>query len=100
MIMSKRIKLSELNCEFLASLGMTRAHMHTDEKDCMRCLYDDHQTEAAKAELNAKYGDVDLVITPEAEWYDRIVIDNEKWREDYEAYCKEKAAFCAKYGCD
>lgn len=95
-----RKKLSELTYEFLVSVGLPAAAMHVDETDCMRCIHNEFDTEKAKKELLERYGDVDLVITPEAEWYDRIVIDNEKWREDYEAYCNEKAAWCAKYGCD
>lgn len=95
-----RIKLSELSYDLLLSLGLPRAHMHTDNSDCLRELRNSEQTERAKQELSDKYGDVDLVITPDAVWYDRIQIDNEKWRADHEAYCKEKAAWCAKYGCE
>ena len=95
-----RIKLSELSYEFLMSIGLPKAHMHTDDSDCVREMYNSYHTEDAKKKLAEKYGDVDLIITPEAEWYGRIVIDNEKWRQDHYAYCKEKAAWCAKYGCD
>lgn len=88
------MKLSELTYKYLQSIGLPRAHMHTDASDALRELYNAYQTEKAKEELSAKYGDVDLIITPDAVWYERIVIDNEKWREDHEAFCKEKAAWC------
>jgi hypothetical protein len=93
-----KIKLSELTYEFLASIGLRDAHMHTDCEDGLRCIPNTFHTERAKEELSAKYGDVDLVITPSAVWYERIVIDDEKWRADHEAFCKEKAAWCKKYG--
>lgn len=93
-----RLKLSELTYDILKSAGLTEASMHVDATDVMRCVYNSDQTEAAKRELTERYGDVDLIITPDADWYDRIRIDDQKWREDYEAYCKEKAAWCAKYG--
>lgn len=94
------MKLSELTYEYLQSIGLSRAHIHTDCSDALRLFNNQYQFESAKQDLFGRYGDVDLIITPDAEWYNRIQIDNEKWREDHEAFCTEKAAWCAKYGAD
>ena len=96
--METRMKLSELTYEFLESIGLTKASMHTDRSDELRCLYNAYQTEAAKKELSEKYGDVNLIINPSAVWSRQIVIDDAKWQADFDAYCKAKAEWCAKHG--
>jgi len=95
-----KINLHELNYELLVSLGLPKASIHTDETDALRQLYNDFQTEKAKKELAEKYGDVELIIDPNEDWFNVIRIDNEKWRNDHDAFCKEKADWCARYGCD
>jgi len=94
------MKLSELTYEYLLSIGLTQAYMHTDCSDALRSMYNEYHFEKAKQELMASYGDVNLIITPEAEWYDRIKIDDARWQADYEAFCEEKAEWCRKYGAD
>ena len=98
--METRIKLSELTYEFLQSVGLSEANMHTDRSDALRHIGGVHSLETAKNQLMEKYGDVDLVITPEAEWYDQIVIDDAKWQEDHDKYCRDKDEWFRKYGCD
>lgn len=96
--METRMKLSELTYEFLESIGLTKAHMHTDRSDALRCLYNAYQTEDAKKELAEKYGDVNLIINPSAVWSRQIVIDDAKWQADFDAYCKAKGEWCRKHG--
>ena len=94
------MKLSELTYEYLQSIGLPNAHMHTDRTDALRSMHNEYHFNQAKQDLMAGYGDVDLIINPEGAWYEKIVIDDAKWRADHEAFCKEKAEFCRKYGCD
>lgn len=94
------MKLSEVTYEYLESVGLGNTYIHTDCSDVMRCIPNAFHWEHAKKEIAEKYGDVELIITPGAVWHSQIVIDDDKWRKDNRAYCAEKAAWCAKYGCD
>jgi len=94
------MKLSELTYEYLQSIGLGRVHMHTDCSDALRVINCQLAFDDAKKQLFEKYGDVNIIIDPKADWFDRIKIDDDKWQSDYEEYCQEKAAWCNKYGCD
>jgi hypothetical protein len=94
------MKLSELTYDYLCSLGLSRAHLHTDATDGLMLFDRPEQFERAKQALFEKYGDVTIEINPEADWYDRIKIVDEKWQADFDKFCREKAAWCSKYGCD
>ncbi len=94
------MKLSELNYSNLCALGLSRAHIPTDCSDSLRLFESQDQFEKAKQDLFDKYGDVDLIITPDAVWYDRIRIDDAQWQRDHAIYCANKAVWCAKHGCD
>lgn len=94
------MKLSELTYEYLQSIGLQNAHMPTDCSDGLRLMPDECHFNDAKRELMANYGNVDLIINPEGAWYEKIVIDDAKWQADHEAFLKEKAEFCGKYGAE
>lgn len=94
------MKLSELTYAHLQSIGLSRAHIHTDCSDGLRLFESQSQFDKAKEDLLAAYGDVNLIIDPAADWFDRIKIDDAKWQADYDEYCREKAAWCSKYGAD
>lgn len=94
------MKLSELTYEYLESVGLSRVSMHTDSTDILTTISSQRELERAKAELADWYGDVELSIDPEADWFDRILIEDSRWEADHEQFCKEKAAWCSKYGCD
>ena len=94
------MKLSELTYEYLQSVGMSTAHMHYDCGDALRQVNSAESLDRVKQELSAIYGDVNLIINPKADWFDRIKIDDEKWQADHESFCEKKAAWCNKYGCD
>lgn len=88
------MKLSELTYDYLLSVGLPKASMHTDASDGLRGMYNEYQFEQAKKELMAGYGDVELIITPGAAWFDQIKIDNAKWQADHEDYCRRKGEWC------
>ena len=94
------MKLSELTYEYLQSIGLGRVHMHTDCSDELRVINCQLAFDDAKKQLFEKYGDVNIIITPDADWFDRIKIDDAKWQSDYEEYCRNKAEWCNQYGCD
>ena len=94
------MKLSQLTYSYLCSIGLPGAHMHTDSSDALRSLHNEYQFEKAKEDLMAGYGDVNLIIAPDAAWFDQIKIDDAKWQADHEEFCRRKAEFCQKYGCD
>ena len=95
-----KTKLSELTYEILCREGLSGASMHVDCTDGLLEFRDALQFERAKALLLAAYGDVDLVISIDADWFDQISIDDDKWRADHEAFCREKAAWLKEFGCD
>lgn len=92
------MKLSELTYEALQSAGLSLAHMHTDSSDAMTVIANQDGLDRARLELASRYGDVEISINPDADWFDRIKIVDQKWREDHEKYCRDKAAWCTKYG--
>lgn len=94
------MKLSELTYGALQSAGLSIAHMHTDNSDAMTRITSREGLDLAKQELASRYGDVEIVIDPSADWFDRIKIVDDKWKADHERFCKDKAAWCAMYGCD
>lgn len=94
------MKLSELTYEALQSAGLSLAHMHTDESDAMTVIASQDGLDLARQELTSRYGDVEITINPDADWFDRIKISDPKWKEDHEKYCRDKAAWCAKYCSD
>lgn len=94
------MKLSELTYEYLQSIGLPNAHMHTDRTDALRSMHNEYHFNQAKQDLMAGYGDVNIIITPGAEWFNKIRIDDAKWQADHEEFLKEKAEFCRKYGAE
>jgi hypothetical protein len=93
------MKLSELTYSYLCSIGLTKAHIPTDCSDALRYFWSQTQFDKAKQDLFDNYGDVELIISPEAEaWFDKIKIDDAKWQRDYDKYCADKAAWYAKSG--
>ena len=95
-----KTKLSELTYAYLQSVGLSRAHIHTDCSDGLQQFSTKDSFDLAKASLMAAYGDVNLIIDPAADWFDQISIDDEKWRADHEAFCREKAAWLKGFCCD
>lgn len=94
------MKLSELTYEFLESVGLSKVSMHSDRSDALSSVSSAVVLDRVKRDLAGRYGDVTLVITPEEAWYNQIRIEDAKWQADHDEYCADKAAFCAKYGCD
>ena len=94
------MKLSELTYDYLCSIGLSTAHMHTTREDMLRCINSQWAFDQAKKELMDHYGDVNLIIQPDADWYKQIRIDDEKWQKDHDDFNRRKQEWCNKYGCD
>lgn len=94
------MKLSELTYEALQSVGLSLTHMHTDKSDAMTVIADQADLDRARQELASHYGDVEIIINPDADWFDRIKISDPKWEEDHKKFVRDKAAWCTKYGSD
>lgn len=98
--MKTKMKLSELTYEFLESVGLTRVSMPTDCSDALLSVSNEATLEMAKSELSGRYGDVDIIVNTDAEWFDQIKIDDAKWQADFDRFCKRKAAWCSKNGAE
>ena len=96
----EEMKLSELTYEYLQSIGLQNAHMHTDCSDGLRSMHNEYHFNDAKSVLMANYGDVNLIINPDAAWFDQIKIDDAKWKADHEAFCRQKGEWCKKFGAE
>lgn len=90
------MKLSELTYDYLKSVGLSKASIHTDNSDAMRSIPNEYQLELAKQELTERYGDVEIVINPDAAWFDQIKIDDAKWQADYADFCRRKGEWCRR----
>ena len=95
---SIRVKLSELTYDMLQELGLPNVSMPCAATDALRSIGSEMSLERAKKELGEKYGDVDLIINPNAEWFDVIKIDNPKFNEDLNRFENDKGDWCRKYG--
>ena len=98
--METKMKLSELTYEFLESVGLTRVSMPTDCSDALLSVSNEATLEKAKSELSGRYGDVDIIVNTDAEWFDKIKIDDAKWQADFDRFCNRKAAWCSKNGAE
>lgn len=93
------IRLSEMDFESITALlkrdGFT---MHYDASDCERWIHSQGQLDEVISQLIETWGDMEIEIDTDANWPIRIL--DRKWNEVHDAYIDDKAAFCAKYGCD
>lgn len=95
------MKFSELNYDKVCSMLNKKSFcMHSDESDCMRDVRHENDFEDVRKKITDKYGDVEISVNPGTDWWDEVKIEDEKWNEDYDAFCKDKQAWCDKYGCD
>lgn len=90
------MKLSELTYDYLVSVGLPKTYMHTDCSDALRQMANESQLEKAKSDLIAAYGDVEISVHPDADWFSQIKIEDEKWQADNEDYCNKKAEWCRR----
>jgi hypothetical protein len=92
-------KLSELTFDEIMSILGEKDHfnMHYDESDAMRHIGNEASFEQAKKQLMDKFGDVMMSINPEAEWFDKVKIEDEDWKRAEAEYDRAKDEFLA--GC-
>ena len=74
------------------------ASMHTDCSDALYLMASESQLEDAKSDLIAAYGDVEISVHPEADWFDQIKIEDEKWQADHDEYVRVKQEWCRENG--
>lgn len=89
------MKLSELKLEDV--LGK---HMHENEQDYMVYVGSQEGLDRIKAKLTAKFGDVDIVINPDEDWFNVVKITSQNWIDAFMEFGRIKQAWCDKYGCD
>lgn len=94
------MKLSELTYDYLQKVNLGRCYMPTDQSDALRLVASEAGLEDVKQKLIEKWGDMEVEVKPDANWFDRVTIKNEAFNAAQEEYCRRKAAWCAKYGCD
>ena len=95
------MKISQTSFKEICSvLGRNEFNIHTEAEDHLRTVKNEEGFEQARKELMDGFGDVEISLHPDAHWFDRVQIEDEKWKTAYEAFCEAKAAWCAKYGCD
>lgn len=96
-----RKKISELTYEEVTKELGEKFCMHHDESDMLRSIGNGSAYEGAKEELMKKFGDVEVVVDSKAGfWGDKFRVVDEKFIEAQDKFNKEKARWCAKYGCD
>lgn len=98
--METRMKLSELTYEWLQAIGIETPHLRVEAEDKLRRIFCAEDLEGAKAELADKYGDIYIIVNPDEAWFAQIKNDDAKFKADFDKFCKEKAAWCARYGCN
>lgn len=94
------MKLSELTYDLLKVIGLEDSCMPDDYQDSLRRINSEATLDDIKDKLTSRYGDVNIIVDTTAIWSRQIEIDDAKWKEEFDKYCEEKAAWCARYGSD
>lgn len=95
------MRISELNYDTIARmLGECRFNMPEDESDALREISSEKDFSKAKKKLMDHFGDVEISIHPDAPWYDKVKIEDEKYKAAFDEYCNKKSKWCEEYGCD
>lgn len=98
-----KMKISEMKFEsVLKVLGQTdHFGMSYKPNDEAVILYSQSGLDHVKKWVMARYGDVEVELHPEADfWANKVVIKDEKFQKDLDKFNKEKSEWCKKYGCD
>ena len=76
-------------------------YMHYDHTDVLRRIAHENGWNRTKKELMDKWGDVEVIIDKDAEyWSDQVRIIDTEFIAAQKRYGDDKAAWCAKHGCD
>lgn len=94
-------KISKLTYEEVKKELGEEFYMPYDESDVVRRIAHVNGWDRTKKELMDKWGDVEVVVNRDAEFRsDQIKIIDAEFVAAQKKYEEEKAAFCAKWGCD
>jgi hypothetical protein len=95
------MKISELTYDDVVKiLGTDEFHIHTDEEDGQLEIRNTVLWNSARTRLMNKFGDVEISLHPDGEWFDKIRIEDDGWKDAHKKFQDEKQAWCDKYGCD
>lgn len=94
-------KISKLTYEEVKKELGNEFYMPYDESDVVRRIAHENGWDRTKKELMDRWGDVEVIVDKDAEfWGDQVKIIDAEFMAAQRRYEEDKAAWCAKYGCD
>lgn len=94
-------KISKLTYEEVKKELGNEFYMPYDESDVVRRIAHENGWDRTKKELMDSWGDVEVIVDKDAEfWSDQVKIIDAEFMAAQRRYEEDKAAWCAKYGCD
>lgn len=94
-------KISKLTYEEVKKELGNEFYMPYDESDVVRRIAHENGWNLTKKELMDRWGDVEVIIDKDAKyWSDQVKIIDAEFMAAQRRYEEDKAAWCAKYGCD
>lgn len=94
-------KISKLTYEEVKKELGNEFYMPYDESDVVRRIAHENGWDRTKKELMDRWGDVEVIVDKDAKfWSDQVKIIDAEFMAAQRRYEDDKAAWCAKYGCD
>lgn len=94
-------KISKLTYEEVKKELGNEFYMPYDQSDVVRRIAHENGWNLTKKELMDRWGDVEVIIDKDAKyWSDQVKIIDAEFMAAQRRYEEDKAAWCAKYGCD
>lgn len=94
-------KISKLTYEEVKKELGNEFYMPYDQSDVVRRIAHENGWNLTKKELMDRWGDVEVIIDKDAKyWSDQVKIIDAEFMAAQRRYEDDKAAWCAKYGCD
>lgn len=94
-------KISKITYEEVKKELGNEFYMPYDQSDVVRRIAHENGWNLTKKELMDRWGDVEVIIDKDAKyWSDQVKIIDAEFMAAQRRYEDDKAAWCAKYGCD
>lgn len=94
-------KISKLTYEEVKKELGNEFYMPYDQSDVVRRIAHENGWNLTKKELMDRWGDVEVIIDKDAKyWSDQVKIIDAEFMAAQRRYEDDKAAWCARYGCD
>lgn len=94
-------KISKLTYEEVKKELGNEFYMPYDQSDVVRRIAHENGWNLTKKELMDRWGDVEVIIDKDAKyWSDQVKIIDAEFMAAQRRYEEDKAAWCARYGCD